>query len=153
MPGYGLLAADEGKGLLPWAWAEERLTANRNYWLATVRPDGRPHVQAVWGVWVDGALWFSTGAESRKARNLAANPACVVTTQDADEPVVVDGEAVVVDPDEALAIAGGAYHGKYAPHRLDPVLGPIFRVRPTVAFGLIEDESQFAGTATRWTFG
>ena len=44
MPGYGVLPADQGSGLLPWAEAERRLTASRDYWCATVRPDGRPHV-------------------------------------------------------------------------------------------------------------
>jgi Pyridoxamine 5'-phosphate oxidase len=152
MPGYGLLAADEGRGLLPWTWAQQRLGTSRNYWLATVRPDGRPHVQAVWGVWLEDAFWFSTGAESRKARNLAASSSCVVATQDAEEPVVVEGNAAEVDPDDAVARAGDAYHAKYDPFRLDPSLGPIFRVRPSVAFGLVEHADEFAGSATRWTF-
>jgi len=42
MPGYGLPAADKGKGLLPWEWAVERLTESHNYWVATTRPEGRP---------------------------------------------------------------------------------------------------------------
>ena len=53
MPGYGILGPDGGTGLLPWSWAEERLRDSRNYWLATVRPDGRPHVMPVWAVWDD----------------------------------------------------------------------------------------------------
>ena len=55
MPGYGVLPADQGSGLLPWAEAERRLTASHDFWCATVRPDGRPHVMPVWGVWLDGA--------------------------------------------------------------------------------------------------
>src|SRR5262249_26976380 len=43
MPGYGLLGPDEGTGLLPWPWAEERLTSSRNYWVVSLWPDGRPH--------------------------------------------------------------------------------------------------------------
>jgi hypothetical protein len=45
MPGYGTLGPEEGTGLLPWSWTVERLAGSRNYWLATVRPDGRPHVR------------------------------------------------------------------------------------------------------------
>jgi len=48
---------------------------------------------AVWGLWLDGAFYFSTAARSQKARNLSANPACVVTTESADEAVIVEGVA------------------------------------------------------------
>ena len=44
-PGYGI-AADE-EGLLPWSWAAERLTVARNFFIATTRPDGRPHLMIV----------------------------------------------------------------------------------------------------------
>ena len=43
MPGYGILDAQSGKGLLPWSWAVERLSDGHNYWVETTRPDGRPH--------------------------------------------------------------------------------------------------------------
>ncbi len=52
MPGYGLLDAAQGAGLLPWSWAVERLQRSHDYWVATVRPDGPPHVMPVWGVWM-----------------------------------------------------------------------------------------------------
>lgn len=67
------------------------------YWLSIVHPEGRPHVTPIAGVWLDDALCFSTGQEERKARNLALNTACVVTTGcnvlDGMD-VVVEGEAV-----------------------------------------------------------
>src|SRR3954469_12896819 len=88
-PDYGILPAGEGTGLLPWSWAVERLTASHDYWVATVWPDGRPHVTRVWGLWMDDAVWFSCGANSRKARNIAGNPRCTVTTDNALEPVIV----------------------------------------------------------------
>jgi hypothetical protein len=91
MPGYGILPADAGGGLLPWDWAVERLQRAHNYWVATTRPDGAPHLAAVWGVWFDGAVCFSTGGRSRKARNLAAEPRCVVTPESAGESVVLEG--------------------------------------------------------------
>src|SRR5215813_2271687 len=85
MPDYGILPPDEGAGLLPWEWAAEPLSVSHNYLLATTRPDGRPHVMPVWGLWLDGAFYFSAGRQSRKARNLIANPNCVVSTERADE--------------------------------------------------------------------
>ncbi len=66
MPGYGILNASEGRGLLAWDWAVERLTKARNYWVATTCPDGRPHCVPVWGVWLDDAFYFSSGAYNPK---------------------------------------------------------------------------------------
>src|SRR6266487_2885480 len=103
MPGYGIVGPTEGSGLLPWSWAEERLTASRNYWVASSWPDGRPHAMPVWGVWDAGAFWFSSSRRSRKARNLDFYPRCVVTTENAVEPVVVEGLAEVVTDPAALA--------------------------------------------------
>ena len=81
MPGYGL--AEGPDGLLPWSWAEERLEESHNYWLATVRPDGRPHLMIVWGLWYGGVFYFSTGSDSRKARNLESNAHCVIGSEQA----------------------------------------------------------------------
>ena len=93
MPGYGIAGPEEGSGLLHWSWAAERLTAARSYWVATVWPDGRPHVMPVWGMWDDSALWFTSSTGSRKVRNLAADPRCCVTTEDASDPVIIEGIA------------------------------------------------------------
>src|SRR3954468_17640441 len=74
--GYGVPSTAEG--MLPWEWAVERLVAARNHWIATTRPNGRPHAMPVWGVWIDEAFFFGSGRSSAKSRNLAANPAIVV---------------------------------------------------------------------------
>src|SRR5438105_4143643 len=81
MPGYGIADAKAGGGLLSWRWATERLENGRTYWLATTRPDGQPHVMPVWGVWFADAFFFSTGQQSRKARNLAENARCSVAVE------------------------------------------------------------------------
>ena len=93
MPGYGIAGPTEGSGLLHWSWAAERLTAARNYWVATVWPDGRPHIMPVWGMWDDSTLWFTSSAGSRKVRNLTADPRCSITTEDASDPVIIEGTA------------------------------------------------------------
>src|SRR3954466_5916257 len=88
MPGYGV--PSDNDGLVPWSWAWERLDANRDYWLATVRPDGRPHLVPVWGVWLEGEFFFSSGAEARKAKNLRSNPHCTLTIENCSQPVMVE---------------------------------------------------------------
>src|ERR1700730_8832264 len=109
----GTLAADRGTGLLPWSWARERLERSHDYWVATTRPDGRPHVMPVWGVFVDGEFWFSSSRKSRKARNLAANPACAITTDNAYEPVVFEGTAEGVFDSAAIGRFVTALNAKY----------------------------------------
>jgi hypothetical protein len=148
MPGYGVPASH--KGLLPWKWAEQRLARSHNYWLITTRPEGTPHAMPVWGIWVDSIFCFSTGRTSRKAKNLAANPNCVVCNEESREAVIVEGRVTeLTDPDRIRQL-GVVYHRKYKPWKLDPNLGPIFVVQPRVVFGMYE--KKFADAATRWKF-
>ena len=154
MPGYGIRPAGEGSGLLPWAEAERRLSVAHDYWLATGRPGGWPHVMPVWGVWLGGRLWFSSGLRSRKARNLAADPRCTVSTDDARDPVVLEGLAErVTDPDRIAAFVA-AVNAKYdagmTTEFQDPAVNGSFAVRPVRAFAL--SGADFAGSPTRWTF-
>src|SRR5262245_42071216 len=95
MPAYGIAAADEGEGLFPWSWAEERLRDARTYWVADGRANGAAHVAPVWALWFDDAVVFSTSPESRKAANLARDPRGVVTVEHGDDAVIVEG---VVEP-------------------------------------------------------
>lgn len=149
MPGYGVPEATEGT--LPWSWAEERIRDSHNIYLATVRPDGRPHVMPVWGVWSEDAFYFSTGAESRKAKNLSANPNCVIATEDASESVIVEGIASPETDQKALAEFVRAYKEKYD-WEMDPTDGGIYRLQPTKAFAFKEADNDFADTSTRWTW-
>ena len=147
MKDYGI--SKETEGLMNWAWAEDQLTRSRNYWVATTRADGRPHVAPVWGVWHDGALWFSTGGESVKGRNLAERPDAVVHLESGDDCVILEGR-----PERAAVpkAADEAYAAKYDGIRLageDPA-GPAFRLRPAIAFGWLEKD--YPNTATRWRF-
>ena len=156
MPGYGILDANAGRGLLPWSWTTERLAKSHNYWVATTRPDGRPHVMPVWGVWLGdaepgGGFYFSTGKNTRKAQNLAANPRCVVCAESADEAIIVEGVVEPVDDPSLYARVADAYEAKYG-WRLEQATSPVYAVRPSVAFAFIEEAEDFAGTATRWRF-
>lgn len=154
MPGYGIVGADEGSGLLPWSWAVERINAAKNFWVATVWPDGRPHAMPVWGVWDEGALWFSSAARSRKIRNLAAEPCCVVTTEDAADPVVIEGRAEVITDMKTikrfLGQSNEKYQTSYTVDFLDPAVNATVAVQPRWVFGLRHDD--FSGSPTRWVF-
>ena len=149
MPGYGV-PAEGGDGMLPWSWAVERLSAARNYWVVTVRPDGAPHTMAVWGVWLDDRFYFSTSETSRKARNLEASGACTVAIEcEDDETVVVDGAGAIERDAAVIERFVAAYEPKYA-WSMDPMPGAVYVVRPRAVFGI--GATPFEQTATRWTF-
>jgi uncharacterized pyridoxamine 5'-phosphate oxidase family protein len=155
IPGYGLPKSK--KGLLPWKWADHRLKTSRQYWIATTRPDGRPHVMVIWALWMDGALYFSTGSKSRKAQNLAKNPHCTMCTQNAAEAVIVDGKVEAEKNVNRIREFLKLYEKKYKwdlSDMADDLLKlkePVFLLRPKVAFGMAE--KTFSKSATRWIFG
>ncbi|MFH8365634.1 pyridoxamine 5'-phosphate oxidase family protein [Streptomyces sp. NPDC018031] len=152
----------EGATATPWSEAEEQLEAAEVYWLSTVRPDGRPHVTPLLSVWLDGALHFCTGPGERKARNLAANPNCALTTGgnalDVGLDLVVEGAALPVTEETALRRVAAAYEAKYGSdwhfdvragafeHRGGRAL--VFGVTPITAFGFRKG----AYSQTRWRF-
>lgn len=148
---YGILSPRRGKGLLPWSWAAHRLTESRGHWIATMRPDGSPHVMIVWGVWLEDAFYFGTTRNSRKARNLAANPHCVVCTERADEAVILEGVAKAVSDPAVVKRFAQAYRKKYE-EEIDTEQFPVYAVRPCAVFGFISAAEAWAGTATRWHF-
>jgi Pyridoxamine 5'-phosphate oxidase len=154
MPGYGLPKGT--KGLLPWKWADDRLKISHNYWISTVRTDGSPHTMIVWAMWLDGTLYFSTGAQSLKAKNLARNSNCVMCTELADRAVIVEGTAKAVRDVSLIRRILPLYERKYQfdmsgmEKDLLSLKEPIFAVRPRVVFGL--DEKKTLNSATRWNF-
>jgi nitroimidazol reductase NimA-like FMN-containing flavoprotein (pyridoxamine 5'-phosphate oxidase superfamily) len=154
IPGYGLPRSK--KGLLPWRWAERRLTKSHEFVIATVRPDRRPHMMVIWALWLDGKLYFSTGSKSRKAQNLAKNPNCVVCTEDAAEAVIVEGVVRTERSVERIQKFLRLYEKKYEwdmSDMADDLLNlkePVFFLQPRKGFGLWE--KKFATTATRWLF-
>jgi len=151
MPGYGIADAERGKGLYAWSWVTERLANARTYWLATTRPDGRPHVMPLWAIWMDNMLYFSTGNQSRKARNLVANPHCVVSVEHGNEAVIVEGAVESLDDPAVLKQFAVAYGKKYA-WDMEESTEPIYALHPAVVFGLSANTGEFTQTATRWTF-
>lgn len=153
IPQYGI--PDTLEGALPWSWAEERLTRALTYWVGTTRPDGRPHAMPTWAVWVDGMVAFEGGRQTRRARNLAVNPAVVVHIELGDDVVIVEGVAEEVrQPDPALEAKLVDAYRKYLPthgYQADPANwreGGLWLVRPEKVLGW----GSFPADATRWTF-
>lgn len=146
----------------PWAEARDQLENAEVYWLSTVRPDGRPHVTPLVSVWLDGALYFASGPDERKAKNLAHDPHCVITTgcnifEGLD--LVVEGDAEVVGEEATLRRVADRYASKYDPPfhftvRDGAFYGEggaalVYQLTPVKAFGFGKGE---AFSQTRWSF-
>jgi hypothetical protein len=168
----------DGSTTMPWSLARERLAnpeVPRTCWLATARPDGRPHLVPVIGFWVDGAMHVVAGETTRKARNLAADGRCVIATTSTTLPsidLIVEGHAVALtDGDEVgriadllrannwpLVVEGARVIGPHAPTAGPPPY-TIYRIVPTTVFGLpgMVGMDQFDPSElpkpTRWEFG
>jgi len=146
---------------IDWVEALDQVRNAERWLVTTVRPDGRPHQTPLVGAVHEGDLWFCSGPEERKSRNLAQNPHVVATA--AGGPggldVVVEGVATVVRKEPVLrqvAEAVAAAYGEF--WRFDVVDGMfhhgpgralVFRVRPVAGFGFA------TGTPpgqTRWRF-
>jgi len=155
-----------GVEALPWSDAERQLREADVFWLATVRPGGRPHVVPLLAVWLDASLYFSTGEGEQKAVNLADNDRVSVTTgsNDLDDgfDVVVEGRArVVTDVSEGPRIAD-AYEAKYGDAwRLPDLEGVVvYEVTPAKVLGFGRKDGRIGLPAgrgerfnqTRWRF-
>lgn len=156
-----MFGADAESTPLPWSWATDRLVAARNYWIGTTRGDGGPHARPVWGVWLDGAFYFSTG--SRAVVHLAARPEITVHLERGSEAVIIEAQARRLSDsaaDRALVVRiVDAYNPKYH-WDMDPdaLPGPFYEVTPRVAFGWTSDDTGldhgagFEASATRRAF-
>jgi hypothetical protein len=148
-PLYGLRRRSR---YLPFSHAEQRLQKSRNYWICTTRPDGRPHSIPVWGFWIDGQVIFGTARSSRKALNLAKNPAVSVHLESGDDVIILEGAAVEIDISDQTILKklDAASREKYRmPLMLVPE-GVFYSVRPRTV--LAWTEKDFPNTATRWKF-
>jgi hypothetical protein len=145
IPDYGIPTNIEGT--LPWSHVVERMESARNYWVGTASQNGRPHAVPVWGVWVEGSLYFSGGPDTRWMRNLAANPQVAVHLESGDDVVIIEGVVEqITDPNQPLVSRiDQASKAKYG-------MGggvPCWALRPRLAFAW----SKFPDNATRWLFG
>jgi nitroimidazol reductase NimA-like FMN-containing flavoprotein (pyridoxamine 5'-phosphate oxidase superfamily) len=129
------------------------------YWLATTRPDGRPHVMPVGAVWDHGSFFFTAGPNTQKAKNLARNPHCVITVAAPGTDIVVEGEAHhITDHDELQRVADlfpgwdpvvrdGAFWHEYSAPSAGPPPWDLYEIRPQTVYGLATAEPY---GATRW---
>ncbi|MBS1881341.1 MAG: pyridoxamine 5'-phosphate oxidase family protein [Actinobacteria bacterium] len=156
-------------GAIPTPWSEglQEVSAAETFWISTVRPDGRPHATPLIAVWVNAAIWFSTGVEEQKAKNLAENPSCLLMTGRSDLAagaldVMLEGDAERVTVDAELKPIAAAFAAKYGTRTWDYTVKDgafarrgaggraiVFRLRPLRGLGFRKGDSF---SQTTWRF-
>ena len=153
---------------LPWSRPLSRLASGPPgpdilFVLGTSRPDGRPHAAGIGALWLDGDLYFTSGPGTRKARNLAANPACTIAVRLEGLDLVLEGDATRVADRPALEqvagrfraggwpaeVAGDAFTAPYSAPSAGPPPWHLYRFTFHTAFGGATAEPY---GATRWRF-
>jgi len=168
----------DGYGFAPLPWSrpkdlldatsraprEGEAVAHRSWWLATTRPDGRPHLTAVGALWSDGILYFTSGAGSRKSRNLAANPRCAISVVLEGLDLAIEGSAAITREAATLerlcvlynqqgwepTVKAGAFTAPYSAPSAGPPPWDLYAMTLVTIFGVATAEPY---GATRWRFG
>jgi hypothetical protein len=157
-----------GNPALPWSRARDVLASGplwpeTTFFLSTVRPDGRPHTAGLGVLWIDGDLYFTSSPQTRKSRNLTANPACTVSGHLEGLDIVFEGEATRVTDQVTLVRAAQIYRDAGWPAEVEgdaftaPFSAPseppppynLYRMPFHTVFGLATAEPD---GATRWRF-
>jgi hypothetical protein len=135
------------------------------FWLSTIQRDQRPHVTPLLAAWLDGSIYFCTGRDEQKAKNLALNSHCTLTTGTnilGGLDLVLEGDATEVAEKSVRGSVADCFESKYGAHFAAPDgtwsgLGDamrsgdvlLFRVAPAKAFGFQKGGPY---SQTRWDF-
>ena len=156
-----------GNGPLPWSRPHDLLAADpppsATFFLGTTRPDGRPHTAPFGAIWHDGDIYLVSGPETRKSRNLTANPTCTVSVALEGLDLVLEGTAERVTDQSSLAgiaaryrelgwpveAEGDAFVAPYSAPSAGPPPWFLYRITFDAAFGVATAEPH---GATRWRF-
>ena len=141
---------------LHWEDLSKKIRTSRNYWISTTFKS-RPHLVPIWGIWYDYKFYFSTSQISKKAKNLYKNAYCVISTEDANHPVIIEGIAAQEHAFNTLEHIVELYNEKYqwkfsvSSQGIFDDLGnggPIFIVRPLKVLAW----ESFPKSFTVWSF-
>ena len=156
-----------GNPPIPWSRAEQQLDAlaefESHFFLATVRPDGRPHLAGIAPLWVDGKFYFVSGPGTRKSQNLAERPDSALAaslpgldltfegtaTKVIDEPTLQRLAALYVAQGWPVTVKDGAFTAPYSAPSAGPAPWDVYEFTISTAIGVASTEPN---GATRWRF-
>ena len=99
------LPADYGRPSKTLRWDDVRrdLEEAQVYWVASTRPDGRPHTVPRDGIWLDDTWYYGGSPETVHSRNVMKNPAVAMHIGDGMKAIIVEGEAHHTATSEEIA--------------------------------------------------
>ena len=156
LPDYSNRIPKNGFKTLTMEEITYKIQNSRNYWIATCM-NNKPHSFPIWGIWFDNQFCFSTGPNAKKAKNLVHNNLCTITTENASQPVIIEGIAFRERDHSVLSKIVDIYYKKYnwQFHVTDEMLyddvgngGPVFIIKPTTIFSW----NEFPSTFSKWVF-
>lgn len=156
---------NEEAAVTPWAEVRDRFSEASTHWLATMHPDGRPHVVPLGPLLIDDLVYFTMGQGTRKGKNLEANAQCTIVYSVKGWDVAIDGSAVKVADEAKLRRIAEAYAAQGWPAYVHdgvldapysaPTTGPapydVYEMTPTTAFAFGNGE-ETAYNTTRYRF-
>ncbi len=95
-----------------WRAIEARLGREPVIWLATVRDDGRPHLVPIWFIWLEERIYIATGSDTQKFVNISRNNEVALSLPNADNVIIMEGEAHIADW-KAIDILADYFYHKY----------------------------------------
>jgi uncharacterized pyridoxamine 5'-phosphate oxidase family protein len=153
-------------GHAPLEWSRvleqlERTDYRATHWLATTRPDGRPHVAGVGAMWEGGKFYFTSWSGTQKSKNLKHNRVCSIAVTMPNVDLVLEGSAAKVDDAakvERLAkryaaqgwpaeARDGAITAPYSAPSAGPGPWDLYEFTPIKAIAVATEDPQ---GATRW---
>ena len=111
-PGY----VEHPSSEVSWEYVAAQLAGAKNYWLCSVRSDGRPHCVPRWGVYLDGKFYYDGSPETRHARNILENPHVSLHLESGSRAIILEGTSQPAGKPSA-ELAGrlsAAYKAKYS---------------------------------------
>ena len=143
------------KKILSWSDVSKELEDAPVYWVASVRPDGRPHVIPRDGVWVDDAWYYGGSDESVHNRNIQSNPELSMHIGDGMKAIIVEGNAEKSTPEREVAERMAEQHNRKYSHYGEIATPEGYMKEPTLC---LKARRILAWTflpedATRFTFG
>jgi hypothetical protein len=157
-----------GNAALVWSRPHDLLVASPSrtditFFLGTVGPDGRPHSAGIGALWHDGDFYIVSGPNTRKSRNMEANPACTISVKLEGIDLILEGEARRVTDQPTLEqvarlyresgwpaeVEGDAFTAPYSAPSAGAPPWNLYRFTFHTAFGVGTAEPN---GATRWRF-
>jgi general stress protein 26 len=135
--------------LVSWDFVTEQMSQSRHYWISTVFPDSRPHVVPVWGIWFENRLHFEGSLQTGWGKNLLNNPHIAVHLPSADQVVMIEGTAHIIQDNEIAEetwnLLDSTFQSKYQVDKGSPYI----YVKPKRVLAWDGEELT---TMTRWLF-